>query len=117
MSTTDSPPSARARSITVFMMARCPTWTPSKFPIVRTGRTSARLSLSVPATVSNATLPVVRILSRYFATRFFVMYAVGLVVSTLTIVVIEMLLNLDDMLSNNREATAPLRYLMPRIPS
>jgi hypothetical protein len=45
------------------------------------------------------------------------MYAVGLVVSTLTIVVIEMLLNLDDMLSNNREATAPLRYLMPRIPS
>jgi lipopolysaccharide export system permease protein len=59
----------------------------------------------------------VRILSRYFATRFLGLFAVILIVSTLTIVVIEMLLNLDDMLSNDRGSVAPLQYLMLRIPS
>ena len=45
------------------------------------------------------------------------MYAAILVVSTLTLFVIEMLLNLDDMLSNDRGAAAPLQYLMLRIPT
>ena len=58
-----------------------------------------------------------RILSRYFATRFLGFFAVILIVSTLTIVAIEMLLNLDDMLSNDQGPVAPLQYLMLRIPS
>ena len=58
-----------------------------------------------------------RTLSRYFATRYLGMFAVVLIVSTLTIVVIEMLLNLDDMLSAGDGPGAPLQYLMLRIPS
>ncbi len=67
--------------------------------------------------ISNATLLVVRTLSRYFAARYLGMFAVILVVSTLTIVVIEMLLNLDDMLSADHGPGAPLQYLILRIPS
>ncbi len=85
--------------------------------MVRTGRFSARLNSFVPATVSNATLPIVRTLSRYFAVRYLGLFAAFLVVSTLTIVVIEMLLNLDDMLSAERGPAAPVQYLMLRIPS
>lgn len=58
-----------------------------------------------------------RTLSRYFALRYLVLFALTLVVSTLTIVVIEMLLNLDDMLSAGDGANAPFVYLMLRIPS
>ncbi len=45
------------------------------------------------------------------------MFAVILVVSTLTIVVIEMLLNLDDMLSADHGPSTPFQYLLLRIPS
>jgi len=45
------------------------------------------------------------------------MFAAILLVATLTIVVIEMLLNLDDMLSADQGPGAPLQYLMLRIPS
>lgn len=85
--------------------------------MVRTGRTSLRLSACDPSTISNARLPNVRTLSRYFATRYLGLYAAILIISTLTIVVIEMLLNLDDMLSAGDSSWAPLRYLMLRIPS
>ena len=67
--------------------------------------------------VCNATLLVVRTLSRYFATRYLGMFAVILVVSTVTIVIIEMLLNLDDMLSADHGPGAPIQYLILRIPS
>jgi LPS export ABC transporter permease LptG len=59
----------------------------------------------------------VRTLSRYFATRYLGMFAVILVVSTVTIVIIEMLLNLDDMLSADHGPGAPIQYLILRIPS
>jgi len=59
----------------------------------------------------------VRTLSRYFALRYLGLFALILVVSTMTIVVIEMLLNLDDMLSAGEGASAPFVYLMLRIPS
>ena len=58
-----------------------------------------------------------RTLSRYFAGRYLGLFGLILIVSTLTIVVIEMLLNLDDMLSVGEHADAPLVYLMLRIPS
>ncbi len=58
-----------------------------------------------------------RTLSRYFALRYLGLFALILVVSTLTIVVIEMLLNLDDMLSAGEGPSAPFVYLMLRIPS
>ncbi|MCS5618943.1 MAG: LptF/LptG family permease [Myxococcota bacterium] len=58
-----------------------------------------------------------RILSRYFATRYLGIFAAVLIVSMLTIVVIEMLLNLDDMLSAGDGPGSPIQYLMLRIPS
>lgn len=58
-----------------------------------------------------------RTLSRYFAARYVGLFGLILVVSTLTIVVVEMLLNLDDMLSAEQGPSAPLQYLMLRIPS
>ena len=58
-----------------------------------------------------------RTLSRYFALRYLGLFALILVVSTMTIVVIEMLLNLDDMLSAGEGPSAPFVYLMLRIPS
>ncbi|MCP5043950.1 MAG: YjgP/YjgQ family permease [bacterium] len=58
-----------------------------------------------------------RTLSRYFAVRYLGLFVVILVVSTLTIVVVEMLLNLDDMLSAGAGASAPFVYLLLRIPS
>ncbi len=67
--------------------------------------------------VCNATLLIVRTLSRYFATRYLGMFAATLAVSILTIVVVEMLLNLDDMLSANHGPGAPFHYLVLRIPS
>jgi LPS export ABC transporter permease LptG len=59
----------------------------------------------------------VRILSRYYATRFLGFYAGILVVSTLTIVIVEMLLNLDDMLRLQPGAAGMAHYLFLRIPS
>jgi lipopolysaccharide export LptBFGC system permease protein LptF len=67
--------------------------------------------------VCNATLLIVRTLSRYFATRYLGLFAVILAVSTLTIVAVEMLLNLDDMLSADHGPGAPIQYLLLRIPS
>lgn len=67
--------------------------------------------------ISNARLPFVRTLSRYFAVRYLGLFFLILVVSTLTIVVIEMLLNLDDMLSAGEGPSAPFVYLLLRIPS
>ncbi|MBW2293634.1 MAG: LptF/LptG family permease [Deltaproteobacteria bacterium] len=67
--------------------------------------------------ICNATLLIVRTLSRYFATRYLGLFAAILAVSTLTIVVIEMLLNLDDMLSADHGPGAPIQYLLLRIPS
>lgn len=58
-----------------------------------------------------------RILSRYYATRFLGLYAGILVASTLTIVIVEMLLNLDDMLRLQPGAMGMLHYLFLRIPS
>jgi lipopolysaccharide export system permease protein len=59
----------------------------------------------------------VRILSRYFAVRFTGLFAAILFASTLTIVIVEMLLNLDDMLRAQDGMTGVLRYLFLRIPS
>ncbi len=58
-----------------------------------------------------------RILSRYYATRFLGLYAGILVVSTLTIIIVEMLLNLDDMLRLHPGAFGILHYLFLRVPS
>ncbi len=58
-----------------------------------------------------------RILSRYFAWRFLGLFAGILFAFTITIVIVEMLVNLDDMLRTNRAATGVLEYLFLRIPS
>ncbi|MFT5442875.1 MAG: lipopolysaccharide export system permease protein [Myxococcota bacterium] len=78
---------------------------------------SGSVSSPVPVKIFNARLPVLRTLSRYFAARYLSLFAFILVITTLTIVVIEMLLNLDDMLSADHGAAAPLKYLLLRIPS
>jgi lipopolysaccharide export system permease protein len=59
----------------------------------------------------------VRILSRYFVVRFTSLFAAILFASTLTIVIVEMLLNLDDMLRTQQGLVGVLQYLFLRIPS
>jgi len=59
----------------------------------------------------------VRILSRYFVVRFTSLFAAFLFASTLTIVIVEMLLNLDDMLRAQQGLAGVLQYLFLRIPS
>ena len=58
-----------------------------------------------------------QILSRYFAKRFVGLYALILLVSTATIIVIEMLLNLDDMLAVEHGPGGPIQYLLLRFPT
>jgi LPS export ABC transporter permease LptG len=59
----------------------------------------------------------VRILSRYFVARFFGLFVATLFASTLVIVIVEMLLNLDDMLKRQAGLAGALSYLFLRIPS
>jgi LPS export ABC transporter permease LptG len=59
----------------------------------------------------------VRILSRYLVARFFALFATTLFVSTLAIVIVEMLLNFDNMLRVQKGAAGVLTYLLLRIPS
>ena len=58
-----------------------------------------------------------RILSRYFVARFLGLFVVTLFASTLVIVIVEMLLNLDDMLKRQAGLAGALGYLFLRIPS
>ncbi len=58
-----------------------------------------------------------RILSRYFALRYLGMFAAILTASTLSIIIVEMLLNLDDMLRGEKGTAGALQYLFLRIPS
>ena len=58
-----------------------------------------------------------RILSRYFVARFLRLFAAILVATTLSIMVVEMLLNLDDMVGPNAGLADALAYLFLRIPS
>ncbi len=58
-----------------------------------------------------------RILSRYFVARFLGLFVATLFASTLAIVIVEMLLNLDDMLEPKSGLTGALGYLVLRIPS
>jgi lipopolysaccharide export system permease protein len=59
----------------------------------------------------------VRILSRYFAARFLGLFAGILFASVLTIIIVEMLLNLDDMLGSQGGGPGILHYLFLRVPS
>ena len=58
-----------------------------------------------------------RTLSRYFVARFIRLFLATLFGSTLAIVIVEMLLNLDDMLKGQAGLTGALGYLFLRIPS
>lgn len=58
-----------------------------------------------------------RILTRYLIARFLGSFAAFLVVSTLTIVIVEMMLNLGDMLQGDDGAGGVASYLLLRIPS
>jgi len=59
----------------------------------------------------------VGILSRYFVARFLGLFAAILVGSLITIVIVETLLNLDDMLRDQDGTLGALRYLAIRIPT
>jgi lipopolysaccharide export system permease protein len=59
----------------------------------------------------------VRILPRYFVSRFLGLFAVILVASILVIVIVEMLLNLDRMLEIQEGAAGVFTYLVLRIPT
>ena len=58
-----------------------------------------------------------RILSRYFVARFLRLFAAILFAATLSIMVVEMLLNLDDMVGPKAGISEALGYLFLRIPS
>lgn len=58
-----------------------------------------------------------RILSRYFVARFLGLFVAILVGSLITIVIVETLLNLDDMLRSQEGTSGALRYLAIRIPT
>ncbi len=58
-----------------------------------------------------------RTLSRYFAARFFSLFAATLFVSMLAIVIVEMLLNFDNILETWDGIPGLLRYFLLRIPS
>ena len=58
-----------------------------------------------------------RTLSRYFVARFIRLFLATLFGSTLAIVIVEMLLNLDDMLKGQAGLAGALGYLFLRIPS
>lgn len=58
-----------------------------------------------------------RILSRYLTLRFLNLFVLILCISTLAIVIVEMLLNFDDMVENESSLKAVATYLVLRIPS
>jgi len=59
----------------------------------------------------------VRILSRYFASRFLALFALILVVATLALSAVELLLNFDDAMDLRGGADGAFLYLLLRIPS
>jgi LPS export ABC transporter permease LptG len=59
----------------------------------------------------------VRILTRYLVARFLGTFVAFLIVSTITIVIVEMMLNLGDMLQRERGLRGITSYLFLRIPS
>lgn len=65
----------------------------------------------------NAKLPSVKTLSRQFLASYLNLYAGILVASTLVIVVVEMMLNLDDALDFEQGAAGVASYLLLRVPS
>ena len=58
-----------------------------------------------------------RILTRYLVARFLGLFAVFLILSMGTIIVMEMMLNLGDMLKGDRGLPGAASYLILRIPS
>ena len=58
-----------------------------------------------------------RILTRYMASRFLGLFAVFLLVATATIVIVEIMLNLGDMLAGQRGLPGIASYLLLRVPS
>lgn len=58
-----------------------------------------------------------RILSRYLAARFLTLFAAILFASTLSISVVELLLNFDDVLAVRARTGDPFTYLLLRVPS
>ena len=58
-----------------------------------------------------------RILSRYFALRFLGLFFAILLISTLAIIVVEMLLNFEEMMGGSRGLSSMLSYLFLRIPA
>lgn len=85
--------------------------------MVRIGFLSCRESAAVPSTNSNARLPPVRTLTRYFAVRYLNFFFAILIVSTLTITLVETFVNFDDGLDPNEGIISLARYLLIRIPS
>jgi len=59
----------------------------------------------------------VRILTRYLVARFFATFIAFLVVSSATIVIVEMMLNLGDMLKRQTGLTGIINYLSLRLPA
>lgn len=59
----------------------------------------------------------VRILTRYFVARYLALFAVILVASTSTIVIVEILLNSDEMFGSHEGVGGMLAYVLLRIPS
>lgn len=64
-----------------------------------------------------ATIRRVRILTRYLVARFLGYFAAFLIISILTIVIVEMMLNLGDMLQGDRGLPGIASYLLLRVPS
>ncbi|MEE3326975.1 MAG: LptF/LptG family permease [Myxococcota bacterium] len=66
---------------------------------------------------SNARLPVVRTLSRYFIVRYLSFFVAILVISTLTITLVEVFVNIDDSFRTDVGESSLLEYLLIRVPS
>lgn len=64
-----------------------------------------------------ARLPPVRILTRYLVSRFLGNFAAFLILSTLVIIIVEMMLNLGDMLSGDSGLSGIALYLLFRLPA
>jgi len=85
--------------------------------MVRTGRRSRRRSDALPRTSSNARLPPVGLLGRYFATRFLTLFVALLALAIVGIAAVELLLNSDQILSTHERGGGVWRYLWLRLPA
>ena len=85
--------------------------------MVSTGFLILRVRDSTPLINSNARLPAVRTLSRYFIVRYLSFFVAILVISTLTITLVEAFVNIEESFSTESDESSLLHYLLIRVPS